>query len=119
MLPVVFLVRSFLSPMNVPPRASGVVASVRPSWAQQAQPSAWTSCGSLARVIGTAVHRPLHWPSMTDLAPAVWVIVPTYDEADNIRPITAAILEVLPGATVLVVDDGSPDGTGQIADELA
>ena len=56
---------------------------------------------------------------MTDLAPAVWVIVPTYDEADNIRPITAAILEVLPDATVLVVDDGSPDGTGRIADELA
>ena len=56
---------------------------------------------------------------MTDLAPAVWVIVPTYDEADNIRPITAAILEVLPAATILVVDDGSPDGTGQIADELA
>ncbi len=56
---------------------------------------------------------------MTDPASAVWVIVPTYDEADNIRPITAAILESLPAATVLVVDDGSPDGTGQIADELA
>jgi dolichol-phosphate mannosyltransferase len=56
---------------------------------------------------------------MTDPAPAVWVIVPTYDEAENIRPITAAILESLPAATVLVVDDGSPDGTGQIADELA
>jgi dolichol-phosphate mannosyltransferase len=56
---------------------------------------------------------------MTDPTPAVWVIVPTYDEAENIRPITAAILESLPAATVLVVDDGSPDGTGQIADELA
>ena len=56
---------------------------------------------------------------MTDPAPAVWVIVPTYDEADNIRPITAAILGSLPAATVLVVDDGSPDGTGRIADELA
>jgi dolichol-phosphate mannosyltransferase len=56
---------------------------------------------------------------MTDPAPAVWVIVPTYDEAENIRPITAAILESLPAATVLVVDDGSPDGTGRIADELA
>ena len=56
---------------------------------------------------------------MTDPASAVWVIVPTYDEADNIRPITSAILESLPAATVLVVDDGSPDGTGQIADELA
>ena len=56
---------------------------------------------------------------MTDPTPAVWVIVPTYDEAENIRPITAAILESLPAATILVVDDGSPDGTGQIADELA
>lgn len=56
---------------------------------------------------------------MTDPAPAVWIIVPTYDEAENIRPLTAAILEALPAATILVVDDGSPDGTGHIADELA
>jgi dolichol-phosphate mannosyltransferase len=56
---------------------------------------------------------------MSSLSPAVWVILPTYNEADNIRPITAGILEALPAATVLVVDDGSPDGTGQIADELA
>lgn len=48
-----------------------------------------------------------------------WVVLPTYDEADNIRPVSAAILECLPGATLLVVDDGSPDGTGDIADELA
>ncbi len=48
-----------------------------------------------------------------------WVILPTYDEADNIRPITAAILAALPGVTLLVVDDGSPDGTGEIGDELA
>ncbi len=48
-----------------------------------------------------------------------WVVLPTYDEADNIRPITAAILDALPEATLLVVDDGSPDGTGRIADELA
>jgi dolichol-phosphate mannosyltransferase len=51
--------------------------------------------------------------------PTVWVILPTYNEADNVRPITAGILEALPAATVLIVDDGSPDGTGQIADELA
>ena len=56
---------------------------------------------------------------MSSLPPAVWVILPTYNEADNIRPITAGILEALPAATVLVVDDGSPDGTGRIADELA
>ena len=48
-----------------------------------------------------------------------WVILPTYNEAENIRGIAAAILEHLPSATLLVVDDGSPDGTGVIADQLA
>ena len=50
---------------------------------------------------------------------STWVVVPTYNEADNIRPLVAAILEALPNATILVVDDSSPDGTGDIADELA
>jgi dolichol-phosphate mannosyltransferase len=48
-----------------------------------------------------------------------WVVLPTYDEAENLRPISAAILSALPGAHLLVVDDDSPDGTGAIADELA
>jgi dolichol-phosphate mannosyltransferase len=48
-----------------------------------------------------------------------WVVLPTYNEADNVRGISAAILAALPGATLLVVDDASPDGTGRIADELA
>jgi dolichol-phosphate mannosyltransferase len=48
-----------------------------------------------------------------------WVVLPTYNEADNLRPIAAAILAQLPGASLLVVDDGSPDGTGHQADELA
>ncbi len=48
-----------------------------------------------------------------------WVILPTYNEADNLPGISAAILEALPGAVLLVVDDGSPDGTGQLADGLA
>ena len=48
-----------------------------------------------------------------------WVVLPTYDEAENLRPISASILEALPGAHLLVVDDDSPDGTGAIADELA
>ncbi len=47
------------------------------------------------------------------------VVLPTYDEAENLRPISSAILAALPGAHLLVVDDGSPDGTGDIADELA
>ncbi len=50
---------------------------------------------------------------------ATWVVLPTYNEADNVRGIAAAILEALPGGTLLVVDDASPDGTGRIADELA
>jgi len=56
-------------------------------------------------------------------APAIgagaWVILPTYNEKENIRSISAAILAALPGCMLLVVDDGSPDGTGAIADELA
>jgi dolichol-phosphate mannosyltransferase len=49
----------------------------------------------------------------------VWVVLPTYQEAENIGPISAAILKALPAATLLVVDDGSPDGTGELADGLA
>jgi dolichol-phosphate mannosyltransferase len=48
-----------------------------------------------------------------------WVVLPTYEEADNLVGIAGAILEALPGATLLVVDDNSPDGTGRMADELA
>jgi dolichol-phosphate mannosyltransferase len=48
-----------------------------------------------------------------------WVVLPTYNEAENLGDIAAAILAALPAATLLVVDDGSPDGTGEIADGLA
>ena len=48
-----------------------------------------------------------------------WVVLPTYNEADNLAAIAAGILAALPAATLLVVDDASPDGTGRIADELA
>lgn len=49
-----------------------------------------------------------------------WLVLPTYNEADNLEPLVAAALANLPAdARVLVVDDGSPDGTGRIADRLA
>ena len=51
--------------------------------------------------------------------PGTWVVLPTYDEAQNLPGIAAAILAALPGATLLVVDDASPDGTGALADRLA
>jgi dolichol-phosphate mannosyltransferase len=50
---------------------------------------------------------------------AAWVVLPTYDEAENLVGIADAILQALPGSTLLVVDDNSPDGTGRIADGIA
>ncbi len=47
------------------------------------------------------------------------VIIPTYNERENLEPITSAVLAVEPRADILVVDDNSPDGTGQLAEELA
>ena len=49
----------------------------------------------------------------------VAVVVPTYNERDNIEPIVSRIRAAVPDAHVLVVDDNSPDGTGEIADKLA
>lgn len=55
-----------------------------------------------------------------DMPPArVWIALPTYNERDNLEPMVRRLLEVMPGAGVLVVDDSSPDGTGEVADALA
>jgi dolichol-phosphate mannosyltransferase len=49
-----------------------------------------------------------------------WLVLPTYNEADNIEPFVAAARANLPDdARILIVDDGSPDGTGERADRLA
>ena len=47
------------------------------------------------------------------------VIVPTYNELENLPVITGRVRQAVPEADVLVVDDNSPDGTGRLADELA
>jgi dolichol-phosphate mannosyltransferase len=55
--------------------------------------------------------------------PGAWLILPTYNEAENIEALARAALAQLESTgiehTILVVDDSSPDGTGQIADRLA
>jgi len=47
------------------------------------------------------------------------ICIPTYNELENICLIIPAVLEQLPGAHVLIIDDNSPDGTGESADEMA
>src|SRR3954452_154577 len=49
----------------------------------------------------------------------VWVILPTYDEAENLAAVVGGIRAALPEATILVVDDNSHDGTGDLADRVA
>jgi dolichol-phosphate mannosyltransferase len=47
------------------------------------------------------------------------IVVPTYNERDNVREIAGRLLAALGGAELLFVDDNSPDGTGALLDELA
>ncbi len=47
------------------------------------------------------------------------VVIPTYNERENIAMIVERVRVAVPEASVLIVDDSSPDGTGRIADELA
>jgi dolichol-phosphate mannosyltransferase len=53
------------------------------------------------------------------MEPKALVIVPTYNERDNLPPLVAKLLSLPIQIDLLVVDDNSPDGTGQIADALA
>jgi dolichol-phosphate mannosyltransferase len=48
-----------------------------------------------------------------------WVVVPTYNERDNLAPFVDAVRASVPQARILVVDDNSPDGTGVVARDLA
>ncbi|MFJ6215543.1 glycosyltransferase [Streptomyces sp. NPDC092296] len=49
----------------------------------------------------------------------ILVIIPTYNEVENVTLITARVRAAVPEAHILVADDNSPDGTGEVADELA
>ncbi|OGE74539.1 MAG: hypothetical protein A3K06_02230 [Candidatus Doudnabacteria bacterium RIFCSPHIGHO2_01_52_17] len=47
------------------------------------------------------------------------IIIPTYNERDNIRKLVLTLREMYPGARIYVVDDNSPDGTAEVVRELA
>src|SRR5438105_8377906 len=47
------------------------------------------------------------------------IIIPTYNELDNLRPLLQEIFSYVPNIDILIVDDNSPDGTGQLADEIS
>jgi dolichol-phosphate mannosyltransferase len=58
-------------------------------------------------------------PRATPQIEPVLVVIPTYNERENLAPILRRLHESLPAVHALVVDDGSPDGTGELADKLA
>lgn len=57
--------------------------------------------------------------TLTERMAQTLVVVPTYNEKENIEAFTEAVFTHLPSAHILIVDDNSPDGTGAIADRLA
>jgi dolichol-phosphate mannosyltransferase len=76
----------------------------------------------LALAEGAEQPAPVGPPLSPDRARAgerALVCVPTYNERENLAPLLEAILAAAPAVEVLVIDDGSPDGTGALADELA
>src|ERR1700712_482830 len=56
---------------------------------------------------------------MTEPTGPVLVVIPTYDERDNLGTVLTRLHAAVPAADVLVVDDASPDGTGELADAMA
>lgn len=50
---------------------------------------------------------------------SVLIVIPTYNEKENIPVLVPLLRQTVPGAHILIVDDNSPDGTGEIADALA
>ncbi|HEX2844191.1 MAG TPA: glycosyltransferase, partial [Candidatus Limnocylindria bacterium] len=77
-----------------------------PGWRMPASAAEAADTAALPRV-GLAAGR------------GVWVILPTYNERENVERMVGAVLAAVPEGRVLVVDDASPDGTGMLADTLA
>ncbi|HMA93012.1 MAG TPA: polyprenol monophosphomannose synthase [Polyangiaceae bacterium] len=56
---------------------------------------------------------------MSNIDDQTLIIVPTYNERDNIEAFVKQVRETVPRASILIVDDNSPDGTGALADAMA
>ena len=70
-------------------------------------------CGDVGIGGQRATPRAMIWPAVR-----ATICLPTYNERENLEPMLRALGGVLPDdARVLVVDDSSPDGTGELADE--
>ena len=98
---------------SLPAQAASIVAATPVNFVGN---KAW-SFGDQA----PAVEVELAPQETTELS--TWVVVPTYNEAENIEPFVREVVERLAAAAsdhhLLIVDDSSPDGTGEIADRLA
>lgn len=53
------------------------------------------------------------------LAARIWVVLPTFNEIENLRQMLSAVAALNLGLHMLVIDDASPDGTGDMAEQLA
>lgn len=56
---------------------------------------------------------------MAEKTEVIYVVIPTYNEVDNIATLIRELLDISANITIIVVDDNSPDGTGRVVDELA
>lgn len=68
---------------------------------------------------GARVADPVRKDAMPPAAGELLVVLPTYNERESVAAVVAGVRRWLPLAHILIVDDGSPDGTGEIADALA
>src|SRR5205085_6379807 len=79
------------------------------------------SCSSWRSRRWRAARSAKRGPNVPPDDPRGWeaalVVIPTYNEADNIEAILTAVTTAVPEASVLVVDDGSPDGTAELVEK--
>lgn len=65
------------------------------------------------------MHSQVPPPADPSVPESILVVVPTFNECDNIESLTTSVLRTIHSAQILIVDDNSPDGTGLLASEIA